>query len=173
MTARDATPPQMIAVIGPGRADDALAAAAEAVGAGLARGSATLVCGGLGGVMAAACRGAKAAGGTTVGLLPGSDRRDGNAWLDVAVPTGLGEGRNVLVVRSADALVALGGGWGTLSEIALACRAGRPVVGLRTWAPRPPEGGDSPVVPVDSPAEAVAAALRLAARSATFSERNV
>ncbi|HEY8339948.1 MAG TPA: TIGR00725 family protein [Egibacteraceae bacterium] len=168
-----ATARPMIAVIGASRADAALEAAAEAVGAGVARGGAVLVCGGLGGVMAAACRGAKDAGGTTVGLLPGEDRRAGNPWLDVAIPTGLGEGRNLLVVRSADALIAVGGGWGTLSEIALACRTGRPVVGLRTWALQPPDGSDSPIVSVDEPADAVAVALRLAGDAATFSGRNV
>ena len=92
-----------------------------------------LVCGGLGGAMEAACRGAKQAGGTTVGILPGSDRAAANEFVDVVLPTGLGEGRNALVVRAADALIAVGGGYGTLSEIALALRAGKPVVGLDTW----------------------------------------
>jgi uncharacterized protein (TIGR00725 family) len=92
-----------------------------------------VVCGGLGGVMEAACRGAKEADGTTVGLLPGSDRAQANRYVDVAVPTGLGEARNALVVRTADALVAVGGGYGTLSEIALALRAGKAVVGLESW----------------------------------------
>jgi uncharacterized protein (TIGR00725 family) len=92
-----------------------------------------VVCGGLGGVMEAACRGAKEADGTTLGLLPGSDRVQANPYVDVAVPTGLGEARNALVVRTADALVAVGGGYGTLSEIALALRAGKSVVGLGTW----------------------------------------
>jgi uncharacterized protein (TIGR00725 family) len=91
------------------------------------------VCGGLGGVMEAACRGASQAGGTTVGLLPGLDRRDANPYVDVAIPTGLGEARNALVVRTADALVAVGGGYGTLSEIGLALRTGKHVVGLATW----------------------------------------
>jgi uncharacterized protein (TIGR00725 family) len=83
--------------------------------------------------MAAACRGAKAQGGTTVGILPSDDRADANEWVDVAVPTGLGEGRNALVVRAADAVIAVAGEFGTLSEIALALRLGRPVVGLDTW----------------------------------------
>jgi uncharacterized protein (TIGR00725 family) len=103
------------------------------VGRTLAERGVVLVCGGLGGVMQAACRGAKEAGGTTVGILPGSDRDDANSFVDIAVPTGLGEGRNVLVVRAADALVAVGGGYGTLSEIALALRAGKRVVGIGTW----------------------------------------
>lgn len=83
--------------------------------------------------MAAACRGAKGGGGTTIGILPSDDRADANAWVDVAVPTGLGEGRNALVVRAADAMVAVAGEFGTLSEIALALRLGKPVVGLGTW----------------------------------------
>ena len=92
-----------------------------------------VVCGGLAGVMEAACRGAKDAGGATLGILPGLDRSDANPYVDVAVPTGLGEARNALVVRAADALIAVGGEWGTLSEIALAMRAGKRVVGLGTW----------------------------------------
>jgi uncharacterized protein (TIGR00725 family) len=83
--------------------------------------------------MAAACRGAKEAGGTTVGILPGLDRSAANQSVDVALPTGLGEARNALVVRAADALLAVGGGYGTLSEIALALKAAKPVVGLDSW----------------------------------------
>lgn len=83
--------------------------------------------------MEAACRGAKAGGGTTVGILPGYERAEANDFVDIAIPTGLGEARNALVVRAADALVAVGGGWGTLSEIALALHAGKRVVGLETW----------------------------------------
>ena len=99
----------------------------------MARAGAVLVCGGLGGAMEAACRGAKAEGGTTLGILPGTDRSAANPYVDVAVPTGLGEARNALVVRAADALIAVEGGYGTLSEIALALRAGKPVIGLGTW----------------------------------------
>lgn len=122
-----------IAVIGAGRANAAEIEQAEAVGHGLATAGAVLVCGGLGGVMEAACRGAKAAGGTTLGILPGADRGAANPWVDVAVPTGLGEARNALVVRAADGLIAVGGEYGTLSEIALALKAAKPVVGLATW----------------------------------------
>jgi uncharacterized protein (TIGR00725 family) len=92
-----------------------------------------LVCGGLGGVMEAACRGARAEGGTTVGILPGLDRSAANPYVAVAIATGLGEARNALVVRAADCLIAVGGAYGTLSEIALALKAGKRVVGLRTW----------------------------------------
>jgi uncharacterized protein (TIGR00725 family) len=103
--------------------------------------------------MEAACRGAKAEGGTTLGILPGADRSAANPYVDVAVPTGLGEARNALVVRAADALIAVAGGYGTLSEIALALKAGKRVVGLGTWAI---EG----VAQAASPAEAVALTLR-------------
>jgi hypothetical protein len=120
-------------VVGPGDAGAEIEAAAEAVGRELAGRGAIVVCGGLGGAMEAACRGAKAAGGTTVGILPGHDRREANRYVDVAIATGMGEGRNALVVRAADALVAIGGGFGTLSEIALALRAGKAVVGIDTW----------------------------------------
>jgi uncharacterized protein (TIGR00725 family) len=106
---------------------------ARAVGAGLARAHATLVCGGLGGVMEAACMGAREAGGLTVGILSGEDRAAANPYVAVALATGLGELRNGLVVRASDALIAIGGGWGTLSEIAFAMRTGRPVVALASW----------------------------------------
>jgi uncharacterized protein (TIGR00725 family) len=125
---------------------------AESVGRELAARGAVVVCGGLGGVMEAACRGAKDAGGHTVGVLPGFDRAAANRFVDTAVPTGLGEARNALVVRAADALIAVGGGYGTLSEIALALKAGKRVVGLGSWDI---EG----VVAVPSPAAAVAAVL--------------
>jgi uncharacterized protein (TIGR00725 family) len=106
---------------------------AETVGRELAARGAVVVCGGLGGVMEAACRGAKEAGGLTVAILPGTDRAAANAFVDVVIPSGLGEARNALVVRAADALIAVGGGYGTLSEIALALKAGKRVVGLDSW----------------------------------------
>lgn len=118
----------------------------------LAERGAVVVCGGLGGTMEAACRGAKQAGGTTVGLLPGGSRSDANPFVDVAIPTGLGEARNALVVRAADVVVAVGGGYGTLSEIALALKAGKRVVGLGSWE-------IDGVVAVDGPEAAVAEAL--------------
>jgi uncharacterized protein (TIGR00725 family) len=126
-------PAPWIAVVGPGTADARELERAEDAGAAIADAGAVLVCGGLGGVMEAACRGARSRGGTTVGLLPGVDREDANGWVLLAIPTGLGEARNALVVRAADAIVAIGGAWGTLSEIALALKAGKPVVGLDTW----------------------------------------
>jgi uncharacterized protein (TIGR00725 family) len=127
------TEPIHVAVSGGGRADADACRRAEEVGRELARRGVVVVTGGLGGAMEAACRGAKDAGGTTIGILPGDDRGDANPYVDVAVPTGLGEGRNALVVRAADAVVAVAGEFGTLSEIALALRLGKPVVGLGTW----------------------------------------
>lgn len=122
-----------VAVSGGGEAGEAACRLAEEVGRELARRGAVVVTGGLGGAMEAACRGAKAEGGTTLGILPAYDRSDANEWVDVAVPTGLGEARNALVVRAADALIAVAGEFGTLSEIALALKVGTPVVGLETW----------------------------------------
>jgi uncharacterized protein (TIGR00725 family) len=148
--------PPYIAVVGPGEATADQLAEAEVVGHDLATGGAVVVCGGLGGVMEAACRGAKAAGGTTLGILPGSDRAAANASVDLAVPTGLGEARNALVVRAADAVVAVAGEFGTLSEIALALKAGKPVIGLSTWTlDRRPD----PIARARDGAEAAALAL--------------
>src|SRR5919204_5153198 len=122
-----------VAVVGPGEAGPGELAAAERVGVELGRGGAVVVCGGLGGVMEAACRGAKEAGGMTVGILPGLERAAANRFVDVALPTGLGEARNALVVRAADVLIAVGGAYGTLSEIALALKGGKRVIGLWSW----------------------------------------
>ncbi|MGC8470910.1 MAG: TIGR00725 family protein [Acidimicrobiales bacterium] len=142
---------------------------AEEVGRRLAEAGAMVVTGGLGGVMAAACRGARAGGGTTVGILPGERRSEANRWVSVAVPTGLGEGRNLVVVRAADALVAVGGEYGTLSEIAFALKLGRPVVGLATWELHRHGGvGPDPGVHLASDAAAAAAmAVSLARRTAS------
>ena len=147
----------MIAVVGPGDTDDAsLLAAAEQVGALLAQAGYQVVTGGLGGVMAAAARGARHAGGTAVALLPGDDPAAANEGSDVVVATGLGQGRNVLVVRSAAAVIAVGGSWGTLSEVALARRLGRPVVWLMGWRV---EGPDDEVASATSAEDAVVQTL--------------
>jgi uncharacterized protein (TIGR00725 family) len=138
-----------VAVIGPG--DEPTVAAAE-VGRLIAERGAVLVCGGRGGAMEAACRGAKEVGGLTVGILAGPDRSEANPFVDVVLPTGLGEARNALVVAAADVVIAIGGGYGTLSEIALALKVGKRVIGLGTWEI---EG----VVAAESPEAAVAAAL--------------
>jgi uncharacterized protein (TIGR00725 family) len=123
-----------VAVVGPGEASSQELWLAEEIGAGLASLGAVVVTGGLGGVMEAACRGARSRRGRTLGILPGEDREAANGWVEIAVATGLGELRNGLVVRASDALVAVGGGHGTLSEVAFALKVGRPVIGLGTWA---------------------------------------
>ncbi|MBN2465971.1 TIGR00725 family protein [candidate division WOR-3 bacterium] len=122
-----------IGVIGAGECDAELAELAEAVGRGIAEAGAVLVCGGMGGVMEAACHGAKAAGGTTIGILPGRDRNGANEYVDFAIATGINEARNLAIIRTADVLIAVGGSHGTLSEIGFALKAGKKVVGLRTW----------------------------------------
>ena len=120
----------LVAVIGGSTCTPQEAEWADAVGRLVAENGGVLLCGGLGGVMAAAAHGAKCAGGLTVGILPGSDPHDANPDIDVALATGMGEMRNALIVRAASAVIAIGGGWGTLSEIALARRTNTPVVGL-------------------------------------------
>ena len=151
-----------MAVVGAGVAGADLERVAEAVGRGLAESGAVVLCGGLGGVMEAVCRGCRSVGGTTVGILPGNSRADANEFVEVALATGMGEMRNTLIVRAADVVVALGGEHGTLSEIAFALKIGRPVVGYDTWELRKPDAAPDAIVRVGSPEEAVAAALRLA-----------
>lgn len=123
----------VIAVVGAGACDDQLAATAERVGAMLAGAGVAVACGGLGGVMEAVCRGASEQGGSTIGILPGADRSAANSYVDIVLPTGMGEARNLLVVRAGRAVIAIGGGFGTLSEVAFARKLGIPVVGLHTW----------------------------------------
>jgi uncharacterized protein (TIGR00725 family) len=146
-----------IAVVGASQALDVDMADAEEVGRLLGAAGAVVVCGGRGGVMEAASRGAAAAGGTVIGMLPGDDRSDANDWVTVAIPTGLGELRNGLIVRTADAMVAVGGAYGTLSEVALGLHNGLKVYGLHTWE-------IDGIEPVGSPEEAVEKAL-VAARA--------
>lgn len=136
---------------------------AEAVGRGLAEGGAVVLTGGRGGVMAAASRGAAEAGGLTVGILPGEDAGQANPWVQLPIVTGLGEARNAVLIRTAQAVIAVGGEYGTLSEIAFALKFGRPVVGLHTWYGVDKDGVPLPIRRADTPAEAVALALRLAA----------
>lgn len=147
-----------VAVVGPGEsasADDI--ATAREVGRLLAGAGAIVLTGGRGGVMAAATEGANAAGGVTVALLPGTDRCVSSAT--VVIPTGLGELRNGLLIRAADAVIAVGGSWGTLSEIALARRTGVPVVCLGGWHVRDAAGARLEMRRADSPADAVASIL--------------
>lgn len=150
-----------IAVIGAGQCDKGTAQIAEEVGRQIAQAGAWLVCGGLGGVMAAASRGAREAGAHTLGLLPGTDAEQANPWIDIPIVTGLGEGRNLLVVRNADAVIAIGGEWGTLSEIALARKTGRPVILLNSWRLTTPLGNLVDLPTANSPQEAVALALSM------------
>jgi uncharacterized protein (TIGR00725 family) len=156
---------QLVAVIGGSQCSEAEAGTAEAVGRELARAGAVLVCGGMGGVMEAACRGVAAGGGLTVGILPGDDRREANPFVQIPIVTGLGEARNVAVVKSAQAVIAIGGGYGTLSEIAHARRNGIPVIGLNsTWNISRNGRLDESILIAASPEEAVDLALRFARR---------
>jgi uncharacterized protein (TIGR00725 family) len=155
-----------IGVVGEGTCSARVAREAAEVGAAVARAGATLLCGGLRGVMEAAARGAAEAGGVVVGLLPGFHRRDANRWVTIPIVTGLDQARNVVLVRSCDALIAVGGMYGTLSEIALALKLGIPVVGLHTWRLQQPEGRRVPLIVAATPEDAVACALRAAARGA-------
>lgn len=150
-----------VAVVGAGEASPEQREQAHAAGRRLAELGAVVVTGGRGGVMEAACRGAKEGGGQTVGILPGLDRTDANTFVDVAIPTGLGEMRNALVVRAADALVAVGGAWGTLSEIALARVAGKRVFSVGSW-----ELGAEGVTVVATGAEAAERACQAASQAA-------
>ena len=151
-----------VAVIGSATCDETISALAREVGREIARHGAVLVCGGRGGVMEAACQGAKAGGGTTVGILPGIDRREANPYVDVPIVTGLGEARNAIVVRTADTIIAVSGGYGTLSEIGFALKMGRPVVGLGTWELSQQGQSVRVVVPAATPVQAVDLALSLA-----------
>jgi uncharacterized protein (TIGR00725 family) len=156
-----------IGVVGEGRCSGRVAAEAERVGGAIAAAGAVLVCGGLGGVMEAASRGAARTGGVVVGLLPGVDRAEANRWVTIPIPTAMDQARNVILVRSCDAVIAIGGMYGTLSEIALALKLGRPVVGLGTWRLLQPERRRVPIIRATSPEDAVARALRAARRGRT------
>jgi len=144
-----------VAVCGESDPQTSLADLAFEVGRGIAQRNAVLICGGLTGVMEHAARGAQAAGGLTIGLLPGEDPDDANEYIDVAIATGLGHARNAILARTADGVVALGGGLGTLSEIALALRDRRPTIGIKTWR-FDRDGQTEPELPVaQSPTEAL------------------
>lgn len=132
---------------------------AEAVGHALAEAGAILICGGRGGVMAAACRGAKSAGGLTIGVLPGDSAAEANPYVDIPIVTGMGEARNIIIVRTAHAVIAVGGEFGTLSEIAFALNLGRPVVGLGTWELSKEGRLVQDILVVSTPEEAVRLAL--------------
>ncbi len=152
---------RQVAVIGGGQASSREAKLAEEVGRLLARRGVILVCGGLGGVMEAVCRGASAEGGLTIGILPGESRRGANRYVQIPIVTGIGYARNVAVVKSAQAVIAIGGSYGTLSEIGHALQSGIPVVGLETWTLSKNGKTNNSVIPVGSAAEAVDTALEL------------
>jgi uncharacterized protein (TIGR00725 family) len=141
---------------------------AESVGELLAQRGATIVCGGLGGVMEAVCRGAKSKGGLTVGILPGQDPSMANTWVDIPVVTGIGEARNIAVVKSAQTVIAIGGGYGTLSEIAYARKNNIPVIGLNTWSLSRNGREDDCIIRVQSADEAVGKAISLAKRHKNY-----
>jgi hypothetical protein len=124
---------RIVAVIGAGTAEEPLLKIAEEVGRLIARRDAILICGGLGGVMEAASKGVRSEGGTAVGILPQDHKNEANTYIDIPVATGFGEGRNVIIARTADAIIAVGGEYGTLSEIAFGLRMGKPVIGIKTW----------------------------------------
>ena len=157
-----------IAVIGDSACSAEEAELAETVGELLALQGATIVCGGLTGVMEALCRGAKSKGGLTVGILPGGDSSMANPWVDIRVVTGIGEARNVAVVKSAQAVIAIGGGYGTLSEIAHALKSDIPVIGLNTWSLSRNGREDGSIISVQSATEAVNKALSLAKRGRNY-----
>ena len=148
-----------IAVVGGAQCSRDEAKLAEAVGFELAKRGATLICGGLGGVMAAACKGARSAKGKTVGILPGYTREEANPYVDIPIVTGIGEARNVIVVNTAQAVIAIGGKFGTLSEIAYALRNKIPVVGLNTWSLSKSGRLVKSIIAAQNPKEAVEKAL--------------
>jgi len=149
----------IIAIIGDSSCSTEEAKVAEAVGELLAQRGAIIICGGLGGVMEAVCRGAKSKGGLTIGVLPGEDSRMANQYIDIPIVTGVGYARNMAVVKSAQAVIAIGGNYGTLSEIAYALKKGIPVIGLNTWSlSRNGQEGD-PIIRVRNAAEAVDRAI--------------
>ena len=151
---------KIIGVIGSSKAEPELLKLAEEVGAEIAKSGAAVVCGGLSGVMEAVCRGARREGGLTIGIIPSDEKRDANQYVQIPIVTGMGMGRNVMLVKTADVLIAVGGEFGTLSEIAHALNMGKKVIGLRTWKLEKAHTRDIPnLVEVESPKKAVALAL--------------
>ncbi|GAH73354.1 unnamed protein product, partial [marine sediment metagenome] len=146
---------RFIAVIGGSECSPQEAELAEEVGRELARQGAILVCGGMGGIMAAACKGATSQGGLTIGILPGNSRQQANLHVQIPIVTDLGEARNVIVIKSAQAVIAISGSYGTLSEIAHALRAGIPVIDLNTWSLSKNGQPDNSIILAQNPTEAV------------------
>ena len=153
----------IISVIGASEPNVETSTMAERVGEELGRRGVALVCGGLGGVMEAACRGAKAMGGTTIGILPGSDPGTANPWVDIPICTGLSHARNLIVVRTGRSVIAVGGAYGTLSEIGHALGDGIPVIGLETWSlSRGGDAVDGSILIASDPRDAVDKAIEAA-----------
>ncbi len=150
---------RFIAVIGGSECSAQEAEFAEAVGREVARRDAILICGGMGGVMAAACKGASAEGGITIGILPGDSRHSANPYVQIPIVTGMGYARNVIVVRSADAVITIGGSYGTLSEISYARQNSLPVIGFSTWSLSRNGQSDDSIIPAQTPVEAVSKAF--------------
>ncbi len=157
------TKKKFIAVIGASQASPKEISVAEEVGRELAKNEVVLVCGGLGGVMEAACRGASSEGGLTIGILPGENRQEANRYVQIPIVTGIGYARNVAVVKSAQAVIAIGGSYGTLSEIGHALQNSIPVIGLDTWILSKNEKTNNAIIPAQNPAEAGKKALELIA----------
>ena len=153
---------KIIAVIGGSQCSEEEAKTAEEVGRQLARQGAILVCGGLSGVMEAACKGASSEGGVTIGILPGENRQAANPYVQIPIVTGIGYARNITVVKSAQAVIAVGGSYGTLSEISHALQSGIPVIGLNTWSLSRNSKQDNSIIPAQNATEAVDKALDLA-----------
>ncbi|MBM3709212.1 MAG: TIGR00725 family protein [Actinobacteria bacterium] len=156
-----------ISVIGGNRCSTEVFKTAYEVGKAIAKNNAILVCGGLTGVMEAACKGAKEAGGTTIGIIPGDDENSANKYVDIVIPTGLGYARNVLVVKTGHCVIAVNGSFGTLSEIAYALSFGIPVIGLETWKLEPycvvvEEENRQKIIPAKTPEEAARIAIQKA-----------
>ena len=151
---------KIIGVIGSSVAEPDILALAEEVGREIARNGVALVCGGMTGVMEAVCKGARKEGGLTIGIIPSDNKSDANPFVQIPIVTGMGMGRNVMLVKTADALIAVGGEYGTLSEIAHALNIGKKVIGLRTWKLERAHSRPIPnLVEVTSPKEAVRLAL--------------
>jgi uncharacterized protein (TIGR00725 family) len=151
-----------IGVIGGGDVDPQVAAIAEEVGREIAQMGAVLVCGGMAGVMEAACKGATAKGGLTIGILPGEDRKAANPYVKIPIVTGMGYARNMAVVKSAQAVIAINGGYGTLTEIGYVLQSGIPIVGLDTWEVSINGRADTNIIPAKDAKDAVAKAIELA-----------
>jgi len=156
-----ATKNKFIAVIGNSKASAQEIKLAEEIGREIAKSGAILVCGGLDGVMEAACRGAVSEGGLTVGILPGTNRNDANQYVKIPIVTGIGYARNIIVVKSAQAVIAVGGGYGTLTEIGYALKNGIPIVGIDTWKLTNKEKTKDTIIRVENALDAINTALEM------------